>query len=253
MGVKLLPAGFVQHLVFWGGRFPKFIRISDRDLPSAPLVCSEAVRWAFVRTKNHSTPTPNSSRRRFLCGACTIEVIPFRHPHLGITCQKIVSAFVFADWSVLCERVRQVCFLVPVFRMRSSTTTVLSRNLSSHQKRANVDLEPNLERHAWIAEHWSNIQLDWKYHNQSFRNAFEFQQTWSSDMDAPNSHRSTGPRYCLGTDGHDRVSQPFACSWLEALLHFPITAVKVFERKIHVATLRDSATGWYEQYMAISL
>ena len=70
-------------------------------------------------------------------------------------------------------------------RRSASTTTVLSRKLSSHQKRANVVLEPTLERHAWIAEHRGKIQLDSKNHNQSFHNAFDFQQTWSSDMDGP--------------------------------------------------------------------
>ena len=55
------------------------------------------------------------------------------------------------------------------FRMRSwwrsaSTTTVLSRKPSSPQKRANVVLEPTLERHAWIAEHWCNLQeLGWQF------------------------------------------------------------------------------------------
>ena len=38
-------------------------------------------------------------------------------------------------------------------------------------------------RNARISEHWSNIQLDSKYHNQSFCNAVEFQHTRSSDMD----------------------------------------------------------------------
>ena len=128
-------------------------------------------------------------------------------------------------------------FLLLVFRIRSSTTTVLPRKLSSHQKRANVVLEPTFERHAWIAKHrgkiqelgWhldstltcqhfffflsniprisccgnfmcidlfhvglpisgfvrSHIGLDSKNHNQSYHNALEFQQTWSSDMDGP--------------------------------------------------------------------
>ena len=35
--------------------------------------------------------TPDPSRVRFICRACTIQPILFRHPHLGITCQKIVE------------------------------------------------------------------------------------------------------------------------------------------------------------------
>ena len=41
--------------------------------------------------------TPDPSRGRFICRACTIQQILFRHPHLGITCQKIVNAFISAN------------------------------------------------------------------------------------------------------------------------------------------------------------
>ena len=47
--------------------------------------------------------------------------------------------------------------------------------------------DSTLRRNARISEHWSNIQLDSKYHNQSFCNAVEFQQTRSSDMDGSRS------------------------------------------------------------------
>ena len=42
--------------------------------------------------------SPDPSRVRFICRACTIQPILFRHPYLGITCQKIVSAFISSNW-----------------------------------------------------------------------------------------------------------------------------------------------------------